>query len=106
MAEWGYISFSELKAIKVQGWIEVDCELDDIWQVKRAIEIDKIKIAQGWPKENNAQQNISKKDELVLKVKAGHFSAFRDLFNEVTNPSSDFFGIDPYPIWEVANGIQ
>jgi len=105
MAEWGYIPFSELKSIKVQGRLEVDCELEEIWQVKRAIEIDKVRIAQRWPKENYAQQNISKKDELILKVKAGHFQDFQDLFTEVTSPYSDFFGIDPYPIWEVTDGI-
>ena len=103
MAEWGYISFNELKSIKAQGWHEIDCELEEFWQVKRAVEIDKIRIAQGWPKEDNAQ-NISKEDELVMKVKAGHFQYFQDLFSEVTSPYSDFFGIDPYPIWEVANG--
>ena len=102
MAEWGYVSFSELKSIKVQGWLEVDCELEEIWQVKRAIEIDKIRIAQGWLKENNAPQNISKEDELVMKVKAGHFEYFQDLLAEVTSPYSDFFGVDPYPIWENA----
>lgn len=104
MAEWGYVSFSELKSIKIGGWLEIDCELEDIWQVKKAIEIDKIRIAQGWLKENNAQQKIPKKYELILKVKAGHFPDFQDLFAEVTSPYSDFFGLDPYPIWEVANG--
>ena len=101
MAEWGYISFRELKGINIHG-IEVDCELEGIWQVKRAIEIDKIRIVNGWLKENNAQQNISKTDELIMKVRAGHFQHFQDLFSEVTSPYSDFFGIDPYPIWEVA----
>ena len=101
MAEWGYVSFGELKSIKVNGWLEVDCELEEIWQVKRAIEIDKIRIANGWLKENNVQQTISKVDELIMKVKAGHFKHFQDLFAEVTSPYSDFFGIDPYPIWEV-----
>lgn len=43
-AEWGYISFGELKEIKKDGWLEVDCELDEFWQVKRASEIEKIKI--------------------------------------------------------------
>lgn len=33
-AEWGYFSFSELKEIRVQGWCEVDCELEEIWRVK------------------------------------------------------------------------
>jgi len=106
MAEWGYVSFGELKSIKVEGWCEIDCELEDIWQVKRAIEIDKIRIAQGWLKENKAPQTISKEDELILKIKAGHFTDFQDLFAEVTSPYSDFFGVDPYPVWEVANGIR
>ena len=102
-AEWGYISFSELKGIKLKGAIEVDCELEEFWKVRRASEIDKIRIAQGWLKENNAPQTISKQDELILKVKAGHFQYFQDLSAEVTSPYSEFFGIDPYPIWEVAN---
>lgn len=105
MAEWGYVSFKELKYINING-IEVDCELEEFWNVKKASKIDKIRIANGWLKENNAQQNISKKDELILKVKAGHFANFQDLFAEVTSSYSDFFGIDPYPIWEVANGIR
>jgi hypothetical protein len=48
MAEWGYISFSELKSIKVNGWIEVDCETDEVWRVRKASEIDKIRKAQRW----------------------------------------------------------
>jgi hypothetical protein len=104
MAEWGYVRFSELKEIKVDGWLEVDCELEDIWQVKRAVEIDKIRIASGWPEENTNEQNISKEDELILKINAGHFPHFQDLFSEVTSPYSDFFGIDPYPVWEKTNG--
>ena len=72
----------------------------------KASEVEIIRIANGWVKKNNAQQNISKNDELILKVKAGHFKHFQDLFTEVTSPYSDFYGIDPYPIWEVANGIQ
>ena len=99
-AEWGYISFSELRAIKLNGLVEIDCETEEVWQIRKASEIAKINIAQGWPKENNAQQNISKEDELILKIKAGHFQYFQDLFSEVTNPYSDFFGIDPYPIWK------
>lgn len=39
-AEWGYISFSELKEIKVQGCIEIDNDLH--WQVRKASEVDKI----------------------------------------------------------------
>lgn len=38
-AEWGYISFSELREVRVQGWCEVDCELEEYWRVKRFCEI-------------------------------------------------------------------
>ena len=101
-AEWGYISFSELKSIKIR-WLEIDCEIEDIWLPKRAIEIDKIRIAHGWLKEKETAQDLSKEEELILKVKAGHFMDFQSLSDEVTSFYSDFFGIDPYPIWEVAN---
>jgi len=54
-AEWGYISFRELKDIKVsvctylkeknsvevREWMEVDCDLH--WQVRKASEIERIK---------------------------------------------------------------
>lgn len=106
MAEWGYISFRELKSIKINGRTEIDCELDEYWKVRKASEIEIVRIANGWAKENDAQQNISNKDELLLKVKAGHFKHFQDLFTEVTSPYSDFYGIDPYPIWRLPNGIQ
>jgi len=46
-AEWGYISFSELKSVKVGGWLEVDCELEELWQVRKASEIEKIRKANG-----------------------------------------------------------
>ena len=48
MAEWGYISFSEMKSIKLKGWLEVDCETEEAWEVRKASEIEKIKKAQGW----------------------------------------------------------
>jgi hypothetical protein len=41
-SEWGYISFQELKDLKL-SFMEVDCELEEFWQVKPASEIDKIK---------------------------------------------------------------
>lgn len=41
-AEWGYISFAELKELKI-SFMEVDCELEEFWQVKPASQIDKIK---------------------------------------------------------------
>ena len=103
MAEWGYISFGELKSIKIDGWLEVDCEIEEVWQVKRAIEIDKIRIAQGWIIENDSQRGCSKEKELILKVRAGYFQDFQDLFAEVTSPYSDYFSIDPYPVWRKAH---
>jgi hypothetical protein len=51
MAEWGYISLAELKSIRVDGWLEIDCELEEIWKTRKASEIDKIRIAHGWKKE-------------------------------------------------------
>jgi hypothetical protein len=41
-AEWGYISFSELKRLKIQ-FVEIDCELEEHWRIKPASQIDKIK---------------------------------------------------------------
>ena len=55
MAEWGYISFSELKALKLNRWLEVDCEIEEAWEVRKASEIEKIRKAQGW-----AESEISK----------------------------------------------
>ena len=53
MAEWGYVSLSELRSIKIDGWLEVDCELEELWEVKRAVDVDKIRLAQGWPGEES-----------------------------------------------------
>ena len=102
-AEWGYISFSELKSIKIQNWLEIDCEIEEVWQVRKASQIEKIRIAHGWLKDEETTRGITKENELILKVRAGHFQHFQDLFSEVTSPYSEFFGIDPYPIWEEAN---
>jgi hypothetical protein len=101
-AEWGYISYNELKSLSVSG-IEIDCELDDYWKVQRAAEIDKIRIANGWPRKNPLPSN-GKESDLILKVQAGHFPDFQDLFAEVTSPYSDYFGMDPNLIWEKARG--
>lgn len=43
-AEWGYISFNELKSINIRGF-EIDCDL--YWKVRRSCEVDKIKKASG-----------------------------------------------------------
>ncbi len=45
MAEWGYISFSELKAINVNG-LQVDCDIH--WKPRPAREVQQICEAQGW----------------------------------------------------------
>ena len=50
-AEWGYISFSELKSVKAQGWIEVDCELEEHWKVRPAKEVELICKAHDWESE-------------------------------------------------------
>lgn len=39
-SEWGYFSFSELKAIRMSGWLEVDCELEMYWKLKKFSEIE------------------------------------------------------------------
>ena len=36
------ISFKELKGIKVNGGIEIDCELEDFWKIRKAEEVKKI----------------------------------------------------------------
>ena len=52
-AEWGYISLSELKDINVDGWLEVDCEIEEVCLVRRAIEVDTIRMMNNWS--DNAQ---------------------------------------------------
>lgn len=47
-AEWGYISFSELKSIRVSSGIEIDCEIPDAFPVKPAHQIDLIRKANHW----------------------------------------------------------
>ena len=65
-AEWGYSSFGELKSIKIQGWLEVDCEIEEIWRICKASEIEKIRIAHGWLKDDHTTQGITKEKELVM----------------------------------------
>jgi len=40
-AEWGYISFSELRDVRYSCICEIDCEVN--WIVKKASEIEKIR---------------------------------------------------------------
>ena len=42
MAEWGYISFQELRQLKIRPGIEVDRDL--YWKQRKASEVDKIRI--------------------------------------------------------------
>jgi hypothetical protein len=51
-------------------------------------------------KQRSTAPRSLKEHKLIMKVKAGHFEHFQDLFAEVTSPYSEFLGIDPYPIWE------
>ena len=62
MAEWGYVSFSELKSIKVQGWLEIDCELEDYFPVQKAKHVELIRNGNGWKKA--AIKNQSKREVL------------------------------------------
>jgi len=43
-SEWGYLSFEELKSIKANGWLEIDCETEYFWKVRKASEIKAIKV--------------------------------------------------------------
>lgn len=47
MAEWGYFSFSELRELSVSG-IEVDCELEEYFPVRKASAIKKICKGNRW----------------------------------------------------------
>ena len=47
MAEWGYFSFRELCEIRVHG-IEIDCEHEFCFPVRKASEIDRICKGNGW----------------------------------------------------------
>jgi hypothetical protein len=42
-AEWGYIPFQELKEIKIAEGLEIDCELEEHWKVRKASEIERIR---------------------------------------------------------------
>jgi hypothetical protein len=48
MAEWGYISFRELKELETCHGFEVDCELPEYWEVTKARDIEKIRKCMGW----------------------------------------------------------
>jgi hypothetical protein len=60
MAEWGYVSFSELKSLKVNGWVEVDCELKEHWKIRPAKAVERIRSAQKWLEEKKAPEKSFK----------------------------------------------
>ena len=55
-AEWGYVDFSELKAIKVGGWLEVNNDL--YWDIRPALEVEKIRRAHNWPMPNLVSKRL------------------------------------------------
>ncbi len=61
MAEWGYFSLDELTRIKIPPGFEVDCE--KFWQVKKAIEIQKIRMGNGWGEVEESTDDCSRKEE-------------------------------------------
>ncbi len=69
-AEWGYVSFQELKEILIDDFLEIDCETP--WNICKASDIYRISEAHGWRKENQSQ-SMTKEHELIMKTKAVHF---------------------------------
>ena len=61
MAEWGYISFQELKDLKIPPGFEIDCERD--WKVTKASEIEKIRMGNNWPEKEEPRINLSGKEK-------------------------------------------
>ena len=59
-AEWGYSSFEELKRIKIPPGFEIDCEKD--WKVRKAVEIEKIRMGNHWPQPEEPRRNSSRKE--------------------------------------------
>ncbi len=41
-AEWGYFSLTELRAIKIKGWLEIDCEKEEFWTIRKFSEIKNV----------------------------------------------------------------
>jgi len=56
MAEWGYFSLDELASLKVK-FLEVD--KDCHWTPKKACEIEKICLSQGWEKGEDEACKVS-----------------------------------------------
>lgn len=56
MAEFGYISFNDLKSIRLKSGVEIDCEIELFWRIRPAREIDLISKAQGWHLQSHENQ--------------------------------------------------
>ena len=59
--DWGYISFDELKRIKIPPGFEVDRET--CWQVKKAIQIEKIRMGNHWSQTEEPKKSSSRKEK-------------------------------------------
>jgi hypothetical protein len=68
MAEWGYVSFAELRSINIGG-LEIDCELAEYFKPKRAAEIDKICKGMHWGKYEKPIMDIQ--DLLIMADEQG-----------------------------------
>ena len=47
-SEWGNFPFTELQHLKINGWMEVDCELKAHWQIRPASQVEKNCQVHGW----------------------------------------------------------
>jgi hypothetical protein len=61
MAEWGYISLEELKSIKIPPGFEI--ENDIYWEVKKASEIEKIRMGNHWSETEEPENDSSRKEK-------------------------------------------
>jgi hypothetical protein len=57
-AEWGYFSLSEMRSVKISGFLEIDCELEEYWQVRKSCQVNDICLAQGWSMPNLASKRM------------------------------------------------
>ena len=60
-AEWGYCSFDELRKIRIPPGFEIDCEKN--WRVRKAIEIEKIRMGNHWSKPEERREDPSRKEK-------------------------------------------
>jgi len=53
------VSFSELKSLKVNGWLEVDCELEEFWKIKKACEVELIREGNQWKEPGPKKEKVA-----------------------------------------------